>query len=119
MKAKAIAAVLLIWLAACASAPEALDEADLAARMEIESIERGRAYAMARCASCHAIREGEAPSPNLAAPPFQVIADTPGMTRTALNAWLHNPHPSMPILIVEQDRIDDLSAFLGSMREAE
>lgn len=78
-------------------------------------IAQGRAYAENVCARCHAIESGETQSPDIGAPSFQVIADTPGMTSIALNAWLHTPHPSMPNFIIDADSVTDLSAYVLSL----
>jgi len=77
----------------------------------------GRLYAEQSCAECHAITPGAAASPLPEAPTFSQVANTPGMTRIALNAWLHSPHPSMPQLIVPPERIDDLSAYLATLKQ--
>jgi mono/diheme cytochrome c family protein len=79
----------------------------------------GLRYAEQNCASCHAIAAGQTVSPDYAAPAFDVIANTPGMTRTALNAWLHSPHQSMPSLIVDPNRIDDLAAYLATLKRSD
>lgn len=76
----------------------------------------GRIYAEQTCAQCHAITSSAATSPLPEAPTFDQIANTPGMTRVALNAWLHSPHPSMPHIIVPPDKIDDLSAYLMTLK---
>lgn len=80
---------------------------------------RGRAYAENTCAQCHAVTPAQPYSPNASAPPFEELANTPGMTRTALNAWLHSAHPTMPHLIVEQDHIDDLAAYLATLKRTD
>ena len=49
-------------------------------------------------------------------PPFEDIANDPGMTELALFAFLRTSHPSMPNLIVPPDDIADLTAYLLSMR---
>lgn len=79
--------------------------------------QRGRAYAEDVCSTCHAIDPGADFSPDPQAPAFQVIADTPGMTRIALSAWFQGAHENMPQLMVEQDRIDDLWAYLSSLKQ--
>jgi hypothetical protein len=56
----------------------------------------GAAYAEKVCAQCHTIT-GARPSPEATAPPFEVVANTPGMTATALAVWLTTSHPTMPI----------------------
>lgn len=98
-------------LAACASQPAAstppLPAGDAAL---------GRVYAEQACAACHAVAPGEEFSPHPQAPAFAELANTPGMTHRALDVWLHSAHPSMPHLIVEQERIEDLSAYLATLR---
>jgi mono/diheme cytochrome c family protein len=76
---------------------------------------RGRAFAEDVCASCHAVDAGALYSPDTAAPTFDSIANTPGMTRIALSAWMQGAHQDMPQLIVDQDRIDDLWAYLSTL----
>lgn len=104
-----IASVLA--LSACAA-----DQAEGPTRASPEAV-RGRAYAEDTCAACHAIDKGATVSPNPQAPPFQTIADTPGMTRIALSAWIQGAHQSMPQLIIDQDRTDDVWAYLSSLEE--
>lgn len=87
--------------------------------VEIGNPTLGLSYAQQNCASCHAVAAGQTLSPNPSAPAFDAIANTPGMTRIALNAWLHSPHPSMPHLIVDPDHIDDLSAYLTTLKRTD
>lgn len=105
--------VCVLWLTACAPLP--------AARPAEQSLASGNAalglrYAEQTCSSCHAVLRGETSSPVPEAPTFDAIANTPGMTPVALNAWLHTPHPSMPNLIVAPERIDDLAAYLATLK---
>lgn len=104
----ALAALLNACASQGASAP--------AQSVAVGDARAGLAYARERCATCHAVAPRQT-SPNPAAPSFEAVANTPGMTRTALNAWLHSPHPTMPQLIVEHERIDDLSAYLLTLRQ--
>jgi mono/diheme cytochrome c family protein len=76
----------------------------------------GQLYAEQTCASCHAVGAGQKESPNPMAPTFTSIADTPGMTRMALAAWLHSVHETMPSLIVDSAHIDDLSDYIASLK---
>jgi mono/diheme cytochrome c family protein len=75
---------------------------------------RGVVYAQENCGSCHAVRQGEA-SANPLAPTFTEIANTPGMTRIALSAWMRSEHVMMPHYIVDQDRIDDVWAYIATL----
>jgi hypothetical protein len=55
-------------------------------------------------------------SRDMNAPSFTAIANLPGMTETALNAWLHSAHPTMPNLIVAPEDRADLYAYLESLK---
>lgn len=78
----------------------------------------GYLYAKAHCAACHAIRPGERLSPDPDATPFALLAETPGMTGYALAAWLRSDHPSMPNLIVEDARIDEVWDYMQTLKPA-
>jgi mono/diheme cytochrome c family protein len=76
----------------------------------------GAAYAQQVCAKCHAIDQtGTSPEPT--APPFKDVANTPGMTGTALRVWLSTSHPTMPNIIVEPTDMDNVIAFIVSLKE--
>jgi mono/diheme cytochrome c family protein len=76
----------------------------------------GAAYAQQVCAKCHAIdRTGISPEPK--APPFKDVANTPGMTETALTVWLRTSHPTMPNIIVEPADIDNVIAYILSLKD--
>lgn len=77
---------------------------------------RGLTYVQRHCADCHAVEAKQRVSPDKNSPAFRTVADTPGMTRIALTAWLQMPHRSMPQIIVPADRIADISAYLYSIR---
>jgi mono/diheme cytochrome c family protein len=109
------AAIAALALGACTSAAAPSGVGSLGADMASASM--GRAYAEENCASCHAVTAGQTRSPNPAAPTFETAANTPGMTSMAFNVWLQTPHPSMPNLIVGPDHIDDLSAYLATLRK--
>jgi hypothetical protein len=76
----------------------------------------GRIYADTACASCHAVAPGQTRSPNPEAPTFEMIANVPGMTLMALSVVLHTSHKTMPNLIIESGRIEDLSAYLHTLK---
>lgn len=106
-----MAALLCLVASACAhpgaQGPQADENGDPA---------RGLTYAAAQCSSCHAVRASDALSPNPQAPRFEAVANMPGFTHMAFNAWLHTSHPSMPNLIVEPSHMDDIYAYIGTMR---
>ncbi len=76
----------------------------------------GRVYAEQICASCHAVGPSEMRSPDPRARPFEAIANTPGLTQTAVNAWLHSSHTNMPMVMVTPEGADDLYAYLSTLK---
>lgn len=101
----------LFALGACVSTSPSLDpQGD-----EVGNPARGLAYARDICAACHAVERGDLHSPNAMAPPFQRVADTPGLTRLAFIAWMRSSHPNMPDFVVSDEGIDDLHAYIGSI----
>ena len=80
--------------------------------------EAGRVYAREVCSPCHAVSAEQASERTIAiAPDFQTIANTPGMTATALRAFLQTPHPKMPNLILSPEQSANVIAFVLSLRE--
>jgi len=85
--------------------------------VELGNAEVGHAFAAKVCADCHDVEPGgEAFSPNPDAPSFQEVADTPGMSPRALAVWLQSSHPTMPDLILSTDEIDNVIAYITSLR---
>jgi mono/diheme cytochrome c family protein len=83
---------------------------------ELGNVRNGAAFAQTVCADCHAVKKGKNRSPNPKAPSFERVANTPGMTWTALHAWLVSPHPTMPDLILGADDKDNLAAYILSLK---
>jgi len=104
----ATAAAVTLVLAAAATVQDAkAQDADIA---------KGQAYAEEVCAQCHAVRAGELASPLMEATPFQEVADTPGMTEMALTVFLQTPHVTMPNLVLEQDDMRNVVAYIRSLK---
>ena len=82
---------------------------------EAGDLRRGRVLARQVCTECHAVRRGDVRSPNSSSPSFVIIASTPGMT-TALNAFLHTSHRSMPNLILTADQTNGIIAYILSLK---
>ncbi len=64
------------------------------------------------CTQCHAIGNlghGQDAAPPLPPPPEHRSSDW-------LHAWLTNPHPPMPNLSLTRQEIDDLTAYLQSLK---
>lgn len=90
------------------SAAQAQDAGDTA---------RGLEYAQRHCAECHGVLPGDRESSRPPIATFRSIANTPGMTGTALAVWLRTPHKNMPNLIVAAEDRADLIAYILSLRE--
>lgn len=76
---------------------------------------RGAALAMGSCQSCHGVRSQEV-SINPLAPTFDTIAETKGMTETALSVILRTPHRDMPNLVLEDQERADIIAYILTLR---
>ena len=50
--------------------------------------QQGRAIAQGICAECHAVQQDGRRSPNPDAPPFAMLAETPGMTQIAASVLI-------------------------------
>lgn len=77
--------------------------------------DRGRVIARQWCASCHIVEPGQ-PAAADSAPAFASIANDPARAPSAQRAWLSNPHPPMPNLALSRGEIDDIVAYLESLR---
>jgi mono/diheme cytochrome c family protein len=84
---------------------------------EFGDLRKGRVLARQVCAECHAVRRGDARSPNSNSPSFVAIASTPGMTATALNVFLHTSHRSMPNLVLNTDQTNGIIAYILSLKK--
>lgn len=84
--------------------------------VELGSPQAGRTYAQKYCTECHEVEAGATFSPNPDAPSFQEVADTPGMTARALAVWFRTSHPTMPNLIIPPDDMDNVIAYILSLR---
>lgn len=77
---------------------------------------RGHRLADEICADCHEIEKGEHGGELPDPPGFQQLAENPAMTALALRVFLTTPHADMPNLILTDHEIDDLIAWIHSLR---
>ena len=83
---------------------------------EIGDPQAGFEYAHAACAACHAISQEKSPNPK--AQRFKDVANTPGMTPTALKVWLQNAnHPTMPNIMIRGQELRNLTAYILSLKD--
>jgi mono/diheme cytochrome c family protein len=82
------------------------------------NIAAGHASASESCKACHVVDAQEKSPRNLViAPAFRDIANTPGMTATALRVFLTSSHPKMPNLILKPQQTADVIAYILSLRD--
>ena len=77
---------------------------------------QGHQFAQQICSECHTVEKGHRPSPNGQAPNFETIAKTPGMTAIALIAVLRTPHRNMPNIIIADDDLRNVVAYVLSLQ---
>ena len=107
--ARAIGRFLLGWsvaLTGCLAAVAA-DAGD--------EVERGAALADQWCVSCHAT--GTTGTVSDRAPSFPLIANDPRIDAAYLRAFLADPHGPMEGFSLPGKEIDDLAAYIMSLRE--
>ena len=78
----------------------------------------GHVFAKRACSPCHAVEPGpHAPRMFDIGPDFETVANTPGMTATALNAFLLTSHPKMPNLILSPEQFADVITYILTLRK--
>jgi mono/diheme cytochrome c family protein len=83
---------------------------------EADNVGHGRQIAQTICVECHVVARDQKVSPNSEAPPFPMIAATPGMTSIALTAALLTSHRRMPNIMLEADERRDIIAYILSLK---
>jgi len=99
-------------LAAVAAEPGKSESPDT---FELGDKEKGHVYAQKFCTDCHAVEKDE----NLLfgdIPTFQDVANSEGMSPRALAVWLRTSHPNMPDFIIPPDDMDNVIAYIMSLR---
>jgi mono/diheme cytochrome c family protein len=76
--------------------------------------EAGGRLAAEWCSNCHYTGNGGVAGD--AAPAFAEIANKPNATPEGWRAWLQDPHPPMPNLSLSRTEIDDLIAYIASLK---
>ena len=77
----------------------------------------GHAFARQECNACHMVEAKQRkPRRIVIAPAFRDIANTRGITSTALRVFLTTSHPKMPNLILTSEETADVIAYILSLR---
>lgn len=76
----------------------------------------GHRLAQQWCSNCHVIERSAQSGASNGAPSFAAIAGMKAMTPMALHVFLQTPHDRMPDLHLTRNEIDDLIAYITSLR---
>lgn len=76
----------------------------------------GHVVARAWCVNCHVVDTEQASATAAGPPTFAAIALLPTSNPRSLRAFLMAPHPPMPDFQLSNDQIDDLSAYILSLK---
>ncbi|MBR0661512.1 c-type cytochrome [Neoroseomonas oryzicola] len=86
------------------------------AQPEPGDVRAGQRLATTWCANCHQIAVGGPGSANDAAPPFPAVAQMVSTTSMSLRVFLQSPHGNMPDYRLSREQIDDVVAYILSLR---
>jgi len=93
-----------------------LATAALSVHAQEGGVAAGHAFAREACNACHVV-DAEQRARRLIAigPAFRDIANTRGITPTALQVFLTTSHPKMPNLILTPEEMADVIAYILSL----
>jgi len=86
---------------------------------EVGSIQQGLKLARQVCSPCHLVVKEAGRSNNPDAPTFETIAKTKGLTGAALTSMLETSHRSMPNIVIKGSDINDITAYILSLKEGD
>jgi mono/diheme cytochrome c family protein len=103
-------AVLALWIGGAAlAAPIA------AMAQDVGDVAAGRRLAETWCSNCHLLETARQATVN-GVPTFHGIARMKWVTPLSLRAFLQTPHQRMPDMNLSSDELDDLTAYILSLR---
>ena len=95
----------------------ALAATTLSAYAQDGDIAAGHSFVGAACSACHVVDAEQGPPRRIfIGPGFRNIANTPGITATALRVFLTTSHPKVPNPIVTSEQMADVIAYILSLR---
>jgi mono/diheme cytochrome c family protein len=84
---------------------------------EVGDVATGRRLSDTWCSSCHLVGPGSTRGVSNGAPTFAAIAQEKSVTLPSLQVFLQTPHANMPDLHLSRAEIDDLAAYILSLRQ--
>jgi cytochrome c len=91
----------------------------LAASHSVQAADTASGLAVARrlCVNCHIVEPGGAKSEVTAGvPSFMAIAAKPGQSEDKLKTFMQNPHPPMPQVQFTVHELDNLAAYILTLK---
>ncbi|AMJ59671.1 hypothetical protein AXW83_04555 [Bosea sp. PAMC 26642] len=82
---------------------------------DLDQAKAGRVLAETLCVACHRVGANDRDISRIP-PDFGAVADMPSMTEVSLRVFLRTPHGEMPRYQFSPSEMDDLIAYLQSMR---
>ena len=111
--------------AACSAeeptAPGAVDgqaEAPAPSAPPSDAAYQGAGLARQVCSQCHHVTAGPAPG-GLPAASFGEIANRPGVSADSIRTWLTSTHPTMPNFMFDRQTVEQMTAYIMSLRNPE
>lgn len=87
-----------------------------ASSAELGNAKNGMSLAREVCARCHLVERADRSDPLLGVPSFQEVAYSPSTTELSLRVFLRSPHKDMPNLILTDDELADVIAYIMSLK---
>jgi mono/diheme cytochrome c family protein len=84
---------------------------------EAGNVANGRRLSETWCSSCHLVGPGSTRGVSNGAPTFAAIAHEKSVTLPSLQVFLQTPHANMPDLHLSRAEIDNLAAYILSLRQ--
>ncbi|MFL5256707.1 MAG: c-type cytochrome [Rhodopila sp.] len=76
----------------------------------------GHALARKWCENCHIVEPTQKQGTSTGAPTFTAIAEMKSTTEMGLHVFLQTPHSRMPDLHLTRDEIDNVTAYILSLK---
>lgn len=83
---------------------------------QAHDIANGKIIAQVWCGNCHSVGPADERTAHDVTPSFATIAGKSSTTAVYLSAFLKTRHGGMPDLTLSRDEIDDVSAYILSLR---
>jgi mono/diheme cytochrome c family protein len=90
--------------------------APASAQSSAETVAAGRSLAMRSCSACHVVSERPQQPAVDGVPSFAQIARNPNTTPDGLRTFIQAPHPPMPNFSLSRKQLDEVTAYIMSLR---